>query len=148
MCYLSVFPLGPHVAPPRPLGVSQSLLSRHGKTCYIDPQNDCPCCSSDQPLFHVSLLDLLLGECLWEQQVPRFALPHYDACSENSSWALLWCTLPCNWLSATLWPNIVSDSRDNATTSSVEGALRAQIWWVVCGEGRWAACLASVLFLV
>lgn len=45
---------------PRPFGVSQALPGSHGKTCDIYPENDCPCCSGGQSLFHLSFLALLL----------------------------------------------------------------------------------------
>lgn len=144
MLYLSLFaqlwllPRPFRVSPISPVQTREDLL-------YLS-QSYCPCCSSDQLLFCFSGLDL--WECLWHQQVLEVFVFLLMVYLQRTSHILLCCTLPYYWLRATLWPNVVDESRDNTTTSSVQGALRSQSWWVVCGEGRWAACLASALLSV
>lgn len=78
----------------------------------------------------------------------RLTLPRDDVASEDSGCVLLCCTLPRNWLRATLWPNVVDENAASATAASVQGALRSQSWLMVCGGGRWAASLASALLSV
>lgn len=50
---------------------------------------------------------------------------------------LLCCILPCNWLDATLGPEVVCDSRGSATPSKVQRASSPPGWPAVCREGKW-----------
>lgn len=62
--------------------------------------------------------------------------PHDHLGSGSSRCGLPFCTRPCNWLSAALWPNVVGGSWGCATWSSVRRHWDLGMgWWYVGGGG-------------